>query len=54
MLNNASRKFFLCDSTKFDTRAPFRQCALSGLNGMVCEGNEGERFRDTAKGILIL
>lgn len=35
MMKNASRKIFLCDSTKFDTTSPFRLCSMSDVDYIV-------------------
>lgn len=54
MLCHAKKKVFLCDGTKFGTRAPFRQCALSELDAMVSEGNRAAFFRDAAPDVTLL
>ena len=35
MMKNASKKIFLCDSTKFDTTSPFRLCSMSDVDYIV-------------------
>lgn len=46
MLKNAAKKYFLCDSEKFDTFSAYRQCALSEVDGLICENESGQSFRD--------
>ena len=54
MLQNAAKKVFLCDSTKFGTRAPWRQCDLSDVDVMVSEGQEALRYRPVADQVVYL
>lgn len=35
MMQNASKKIFLCDSTKFGTTSPFRLCSMSDVDYIV-------------------
>ncbi len=44
MFKNASKKIFLCDSSKFGSRAPFKQAELIEIDALVCEGNKSEKF----------
>lgn len=46
MLENAARRVFLCDSSKFGSRSPFRQCSLSELDALVSEGDSASRFAE--------
>ena len=39
MLKNARNKVFLCDSSKFDRRAVFKQCDLRDVDVLVSEGD---------------
>ena len=43
MLENAAKKFFLCDSGKFNTYASYRQCSLADLDGMITESGLPEK-----------
>ena len=44
MLENSARRYFLCDSGKFDSYASYLQCTLSELDGMISEAAIPERF----------
>ena len=44
MLENTAKKFFLCDSGKFDTYASYRQCSLGDLDGMITESGLPEKY----------
>lgn len=44
MLENAAKKFFLCDSGKFNTYASYRQCSLADLDGMITESGLPEKY----------
>lgn len=44
MLKNAAKKVLLCDSSKFDGRAPFKQCALENVDVLISEGDCAQRF----------
>lgn len=44
MLENAAKKFLLCDSGKFDSHASYLQCALKDLDGMIAECELPERY----------
>ena len=44
MLENAAKKFFLCDSGKFNTYASYRQCSLADLDGMITESVLPEKY----------
>ena len=35
MMKNATKKVFLCDSTKFDTTSPFRLCSMDDVDYIV-------------------
>ncbi|MBQ9393143.1 MAG: DeoR/GlpR transcriptional regulator [Oscillospiraceae bacterium] len=37
MMENARQRVFLCDSSKFDSRSPYRQCSLNDVDYLVCE-----------------
>jgi len=43
MLQNAQKRIFLCDSTKFDSRSPYRQCSLSQVDYLISE-TDAARF----------
>lgn len=44
MMQNASKRVLLCDSTKFGKRAPFKQCDLSELDVLISEGEQAQHF----------
>lgn len=44
MLKNAAQKVLLCDSSKFDRRAPFKQCALEDVDILISEGSRAQHF----------
>lgn len=44
MLRNARERVLLCDSTKFDRRAPFRQCHLSEVDILISEGDRAQEL----------
>ena len=44
MLRNAREKVLLCDSTKFGSRAPFRQCHMTQVDRLVSEGDRAGYF----------
>lgn len=44
MLDNAARRVFLCDSTKFGTRAAYTQCMLTDVDILVAEDDTAARF----------
>lgn len=54
MLKQASKKVFLCDSTKFDTLSPCRQCTLADVNYFVSEGNASEQFASLCKDTIFM
>ena len=37
MLKNASKKVYLCDSEKFDSHSPYRQCSLDDIDFLISE-----------------
>jgi len=39
MMENAAQKVFLCDSSKKGTMAPFVQCDLGAVDGLICEND---------------
>ena len=44
MLKNAHKKVLLCDSSKFGTRAPFKQCELGDIDYLISEENSAQYF----------
>lgn len=54
MLNNASKKVFLCDSTKYGRKSPCKQCELSDVDYLISDGNIGEKFSFLAPRLTIL
>ena len=41
---NAAQKVLLCDSSKFDGRAPFKQCKLEDVDILVSEDDRAQHF----------
>lgn len=44
MLENAAKKIFLCDSSKFDQYASYMQCSLKDVDHMLCESVLPEKY----------
>lgn len=44
MLKNAAKKVLLCDSSKFDGRAPFKQCKLEDIDILISEDDRARHF----------
>lgn len=44
MLKNAAKKVLLCDSSKFDGRAPYKQCKLEDVDVLISEDDQTQRF----------
>lgn len=44
MLQNAAKKVLLCDSSKFNGRAPFKQCTLENVDILISEGDRAKQF----------
>lgn len=40
MMEHANQKIFLCDSSKKGTTAPFIQCSLGDVDGIICENDD--------------
>lgn len=53
MLKNAAKKVFLCDSEKFSTRSPYKQCTLGDVDILVSENDKAKIFRQ-ANGYLTI
>ena len=54
MLKQASKKVFLCDSTKFNTLSPCRQCTLEDVDCFISEGNASEQFASLCKDTIFM
>ena len=54
MFKQASKKVFLCDSTKFDTLSPCKQCNLEDVDYFVSEGTTSEHFASLCKDTIFL
>lgn len=54
MLKNAKTKVLLCDSSKFGTRAPFRQCSLADVDCLISEETHAENFVSFADTLKLL
>lgn len=44
MLKNAAKTALLCDSAKFDSHAPYRQCHITDVDYLICEGEKANKF----------
>ena len=45
MLENAEKKLFLCDSSKFGTNSTYYQCSLADIDYMVCDSKEAKQYQ---------
>ena len=54
MLKNSDKKVLLCDSTKFDTRAPFKQCELDDVDYLISEDRAAWHFSEFQHKIQLL
>ena len=54
MLKNAHKKVLLCDSSKFGSHAPFKQCELSDIDYLICEENCSQHFSEHQNKIKLL
>lgn len=54
MLKNAQKKVLLCDSSKFDKRAPFKQCELGDVDYLISEENSAQHFSEYQSKIELL
>lgn len=54
MMKNANKTCFLCDSSKFDTRATYKQCNLNEVDYFISEDDCTKRFSDYVKNIVLL
>lgn len=54
MLCHARKKILLCDSGKFAARAPFRQCHITDVDYLICEGDKAKTFAAFADSVILL
>ncbi len=54
MLKNAHTKVLLCDSSKFDKHAPFKQCELGDVHYLISEENSAQHFSEYQSKIELL
>lgn len=54
MLKNAGSKVLLCDRSKFDKRAPFKQCELDEVDYLISDGNAALHFSEFQNKIKLL
>jgi DeoR/GlpR family transcriptional regulator of sugar metabolism len=54
MLKNAQKKVLLCDSAKFDKRAPFKQCELGDIDYLIGEEDAAQHFSKFQNKIKLL
>lgn len=54
MLKNASKRVFLCDSEKFGTHSPHKQCELADVDYLIAESESAMQFAKAATNLIIL
>ena len=54
MMQNAAKTVFLCDSSKFDIYAGYKQCDLSRVDYLISDGETPEKFRQLAPNVEFL
>ena len=54
MLQNASKKVLLCDSSKFNRKAPYLQCHLKEVDCLISEENRARQFSKYQEHIQLL
>ena len=54
MLENASKKVFLCDSEKFDTHSSYKQCSLTDIDYLISENERAKKYKKYSDSLLIL
>ena len=54
MLKNATKKVLLCDSSKFNCRAPFKQCKLEDVDILISEDDRAQCFAAYAGRVKLL
>ena len=54
MLRNAAKRVFLCDSEKFGTNSAYKQCTLDDVDILVSENDDGKRFKNVAKNLIVM
>ena len=54
MIRNAEKKVFLCDSSKYGGRAPYKQCDLKDIDILISEGDAATAFADYSPRLTVL
>lgn len=54
MLKNANKRVLLCDSTKFGTKSPFKQCDLGDVDYLISEENHAQDFEKYSEKINLV
>lgn len=54
MINNAKKKIFLCDSSKYDKIAQYKQCHLNALDVMISEEDSVSFYKDAFPDVEML
>lgn len=54
MLKNAAKRVYLCDSEKFGTHSPYKQCNLSDVDYLISENDASQRFAHISDKLIIL
>ena len=44
MFQNSAQKVMLCDGSKFGVHAPYKQCNVSDIDFLICDGENAKRF----------
>lgn len=54
MLRSSAKKVFLCDSEKFDTCSPYKQCTLCDVDYLISENETAKKFSLCSNTLTIL
>jgi len=54
MLKNSEKKILLCDSSKFGSKAPFKQCRLEEVDILISEKSGAQRFSSYVDSVKLL
>lgn len=54
MLQNAERKVFLCDSSKFNAYSAYKQCSLKDVDYMIAENHTAQQYQEKFPKLYII
>ena len=54
MMRNANQKCFLCDSSKYDSRATYKQCELRDVDYLISEDDCSQIFKGYSEKLILL